>query len=87
MHDIESIEYFKSFQKLFEDIKGSFLLKMMFFSEHLHEGTSIAKLINEIIVVAGFEHFIVHDDMICLSNGSKGLDFIHGALQEFAILM
>ena len=55
--------------------------------QQFHQSSTITELIHKVVIVFGFKHFIVHDNVVSLSNHGKGLYFIHCTLLQLGILM
>ena len=55
--------------------------------QQFHQSSTITELIHKIVIVFGFKHFIVHDNMVSLSNHSEGLHFIHRTFLQLRVLM
>lgn len=55
--------------------------------QFVHQGSTIAKLIDEIVIVFCFDEFVVSDDKLWGSDGGEDFDFVIGALWKFFVLI
>ena len=73
----------ESFEKIFEIIQSFFFLEFSSKFNFLFKGTSIAVLIDEVVVVGSFEDFDEPDNMSGILNFTESLDLVDGELFEF----
>lgn len=83
MHDIGLDEYLKGFQEVLEIIESFFLREAAFALDFLLQCPAIAVFIDEVVVVSCFEYFDEANDVCCIFDLGKSLDFIDSELLQF----
>ena len=80
------VEDLKSFKDLPKDLEGPFFADNFLTFEEFEEVSSIAILINKVIVFFGFELLEVLDNMGGRSDRGENFNFVADAFFEFFIL-
>lgn len=86
MHDIVFVKNLEGLKELFENEQSLWFAKFFLLGQQIFKGAPVAKLIDEVEVVGGFEHVIVSDDVRVGFDAAENVDFVDGALLQFFIL-
>lgn len=83
MHNVGLNQYLKSLQQIFKVVDSFFFGKPTHGLNFLLESTSVAVLIDEVVVVGCFKYFYESDDVSGVFDFREGLDFVDGELFQF----
>ena len=83
MHDVVFNEHFEGRKKFVEVKEGFLFCEFAFGLDFLLKSSLIAKFVDKVIIVSGFEDFDEADDVGGVLDFGEGVDFVDGEFLEF----
>ena len=87
MHDVPGAEHLEGLDQLAEVVDGLGLRERLVVLENGFESAPAAKLVDEVVVVGGFEHVEVAHDVGALGQGRQDVHLVVGALKQLGCLL